>query len=627
MPNITHQFVSTLPDGTDPTLVRPSNWNQPHTIDATGVLIGTNSTSIQGVAASTRGSYLQRMREASSVTYQFSSLARVEANDFNFTVTGNVPLAIATPATVTLSFMPSGITAGSVNKHYVSIIDAIGGNEIVLITAWTATTISFTPALNHLAANYTIGSATSGLQEAIKWTEAQPDGGGINLNRGITWINARVFFAGVPAVALFGCGKQATNIFASFSSGDLFYCDNSSQLLGFYDFAIGVPGSHTSGAAFHLKDNTGGHPVLSNLRIDQCFQGVWIDNSDFITILNCEIIGYPNASASDHVYITGSSGDITIVGGVFMDAEINTPALTNYSIRIEGADGITIIGTHIRANVGIAILCPTGGIVGTVLISNCIIDRCREQQVLIAPSGTPALLVNVVFSGCHIMGSTAMEDIDLVDVNTTLMGTAKFGLTFSNCVIGNGNRNNLHLVGVNTLILDGNRIANANSRNNGGSAVRLVNCSRVNITGNILESTLPVAQQQYGIVIGGTFEDSCIVGNVVQGNASASLNNIGTVSGSVIKQNSGLNTIRPFLTSAATLDVSDLCDTYVISGTTTIQTINGATGSGDVRYFFCGSVGLVFGTSGNIANTLTTSAVGQVVIAVWDAVDSKWRLR
>lgn len=626
MPNITHQFVSTLPDGTDPNLVDASEWNQPHTIDATGVLIGNNSTNITGVAASTRGSYLQRVREAATVTYQFSSLARVEANDFNFTVTGNIALSAATPATVTLSFMPSGITTGSANKHFVSIVDAVGGNEIVLVTARTATTISFTPALNHLAANYTITSATSGLQEAIKWVEAQPDGGGINLNRGITWINARVFFAGVPAVALFGCGKQASNVFASFSSGDLFYCDSTSQLLGFYDFAIGVPGPHTSGAAFHLKDNSGGFPVLSNLRIAQCYQGVWIDNSDFITILNCDINGYPNTAARDHVYVTGNSGDITIVGGVFMDAEINTPGLTDYSIRIEGADGITVVGTHIRANVGVAILCPTSGVVGTVLVANCIIDRCREQQILIAPSGTPTLLANVVFSGCHIFASGAMQDIDLVDVNTSAMGTDKFGLVFSNCVIGNGNRNNLHFFGVNTLTLVGNRIANANWLNNGGSGVRLVNCSRVSITGNIIESTLPVAQQQYGIVIGGTFQDSCITGNVLYGSASASINNIGTITRTIIKNNAGINDTRPFLSSATTIDVSNLSDTYVIAGTTTIQTINGATGTGDVRYFFCGSSGLTFGTSGNIANTLTTTAAGQVVTAVWDGIDSKWRL-
>lgn len=41
---ITHKFVSTKGDGTDTTLVRPSNWNDTHTIQcATGVVLGRQS--------------------------------------------------------------------------------------------------------------------------------------------------------------------------------------------------------------------------------------------------------------------------------------------------------------------------------------------------------------------------------------------------------------------------------------------------------------------------------------------------------------------------------------------------------------------------------------------------------
>jgi len=45
--SITHPFVSAKVDGTDPTVVQPSNWNEPHVITmSTGTLLGRSSAGI-----------------------------------------------------------------------------------------------------------------------------------------------------------------------------------------------------------------------------------------------------------------------------------------------------------------------------------------------------------------------------------------------------------------------------------------------------------------------------------------------------------------------------------------------------------------------------------------------------
>lgn len=628
MANLIHKKVSLIPDGPNTGLVRPTDWNDQHPSPVTGIVSGDATTGeFFGTTAASTGTYLQAVRNAVANTFRFSQLAPVMVEDFKFTVTTPSNLSGGVSVTVTPSLMPEGITGTSPNTHYIRIIDAVGGDETVLITARTATTLTFTPSLPHLAVNYTLQSATDGLQEAVKWAESQTNGAGVHLSKGFTNIYQKVTFAGVPAVGVFGAGKQSSTIVGQFTAGDLLYCENSSQLIGLFNFSIGPAVTHTSGAAIHLKDNTGGYPVLQNVRVVQAFIGIWIDNSDFVTLLNCDVNGDPNPNAQDLVLISGGSGDVTILGGIYMCAEINDPNMTDYGIRVTGADGITVIGAHVRANIGIGIFPPAGGIVGTVLFEGCIIDRSRTHNISIGTVGVPAVLSSVQFVNCHILGGAGiiMEDVDMIVVDTSSMGSVRFGLSFIGCVLANSNKTNVNITGVNTLSIIGCGIANGNSLNGGGSGLRIVNCSAVTLVGNSFEDTRSPAQQQYGLVLGGTVSLMSLNGNVFKNNLLNSVDNSATITASAMASNAGLNTSRPTVASAGTISLSTLNTTYLITGTTTINTINGSIGGGDTRYLFCPS-GLTFGTSGNIANTLTTSVAGQVVTLVWDAIDAKWRI-
>jgi len=89
-------------------------------------------------------------------------------------------LTAGTPATLILPTAPQGINTGANADlpYWIYISGGTGTTEAVLVTGGTATsgslngTITFTPYYNH--ANYSIGTATAGIQEAINFA------GGIN---------------------------------------------------------------------------------------------------------------------------------------------------------------------------------------------------------------------------------------------------------------------------------------------------------------------------------------------------------------------------------------------------------------------------------------------------------------
>ena len=98
--------------------------------------------------------------------------AKLNASDFDFSQSPTQSLTASVAATVTLAPCPLGVDATHTN-HYLRILDGIGGNENVLLTGGTCTsgassgTIQFTPASSHTSGNWSITSASAGIQEAV----------------------------------------------------------------------------------------------------------------------------------------------------------------------------------------------------------------------------------------------------------------------------------------------------------------------------------------------------------------------------------------------------------------------------------------------------------------------------
>ena len=97
---------------------------------------------------------------------------RLIASNFDFSQAPGGNLNASSPATVTLTPCPSGVD-GSNTNHFLRILDGVAGDENVLITGGSCTsaaasgTVQFTPSLSHTSTNWTLVSASGGIQEAV----------------------------------------------------------------------------------------------------------------------------------------------------------------------------------------------------------------------------------------------------------------------------------------------------------------------------------------------------------------------------------------------------------------------------------------------------------------------------
>ena len=130
---------------------------------------------------------------------QIKNLSSFVAQQYNFVAQSPaVNLTGGTPATVTLSPFPAGITANSAigGTGYHNLYITGGTSETVLITAVNvgAGTVTFTPANSHTSGAWSIQSATAGIQEAIyAMVEANANGGNVTIPAGTDSIYGMIF--------------------------------------------------------------------------------------------------------------------------------------------------------------------------------------------------------------------------------------------------------------------------------------------------------------------------------------------------------------------------------------------------------------------------------------------------
>jgi len=169
----------------------------------------------------------------------------VRAAVYAWSLAGPVNLTGGVPTVISLSPFPSGITAAGIALgHYVLIADSLGGYESVLISAINpGVSITITPVSNHTAANYSIGSANGGIQEAIYATTANT----IHVKDGVT-IMYRGIACGQRRLTFAGAGHNSSYIRMAFPTQAGFYSDAFG--FQFRDLTIKAYGA-ASGTATH----------------------------------------------------------------------------------------------------------------------------------------------------------------------------------------------------------------------------------------------------------------------------------------------------------------------------------------------------------------------------------------
>lgn len=242
---------------------------------------------------------------AGTVTASAANSDLVFAADYSWSRTGTPALTASVAATIPLSPFPSGITAESVtNGHYVKITDAVGGNESLLIQSYAAgASITVTPASNHTASGYTIGTANGGIQEAIYATSATA----MYLSDGETKLWNGVF-CGTRKLQFNGAGRQATRLVMQYVGQFGF----KSTLYGFQlnSLTLESATTQTGGKALWLTGATVSAPGDGDLEMDGCdFNNLWdCAYADwpggFVRAENCMWRGIENYA----VYCNASTG-------------------------------------------------------------------------------------------------------------------------------------------------------------------------------------------------------------------------------------------------------------------------------------------------------------------------------
>lgn len=629
MPSITHQFVSPLPDGSDPSLVDASEWNQPHTINVDGVLIGNSSPDISGVAAINRLQLLRR--SVTNTSYEFVTPYIFSSADFKFTpVSSAVNLTAGVAATIPLGSTIPGISAASVGKHFLRIVDSNPAlSETVLLSAGTSSTqLVFTPVNSHIPSGYTINSASDGIQEAVN-SIGVGEGGTVWLPAGRIDLYQRVTIPGTPTINIRGVGAPGSNVYlhSSMTNADAFFCDNATGLVGFYDFTILGHANHSGGYGIHLKTSTAAGPTLSNITIYDTYGGLYLEGVDNVQVVNFVYIQNSPTSNPNATYgmrIGTNSSQINCIGGRIDSPQVDDPAILDYGIMIEGADGLTFTGFHVRCNVGVQIDGSAGGQIGSVFFTGNIIDSCRTNGVVVTGHSAASLLENIKFANNHIISGQLNSSVPFKATGDI---TKTMGLSLVGNVISYGFGNNIELTNVWGAILSGNDIRSGGRSGAANSCGVLINGGKeININGGIIgnQDTGIYNTQDYGLSLLGNISSLCIDGVTLRGNTLAPILNNATITESLIGVNLGISDQMPFIASATTVTVPNLAQNVVMSGNAHITNFNPAIGSGQTVNII--SVGTFrFHTGGNIGAAFGPVSSGQLIRGVYNAgSDNKW---
>lgn len=251
------------------------------------------------------------------------------AAGFTFSFAGTTNLTGASPATVVITPSPAGINALSVNKHYLYITDSGGGSEAVLLTSVTvgasSTTVGFTPANSHTANQWTLGSATGGIQEAVNYTHTTTGGGTVKVPQGTTTFLATCFLGTASwsnVVAIEGSGDSC-NITSA--SGIVAFTVETLPYIVLRNFKLTRTGSGGSIDTITLAANTTAKPILDGLTlVGGTRDFISAIDTDYLTIRNCRGSGFGRngilVTGGDRIIIQnndfsdGSAGSGTAVG-------------------------------------------------------------------------------------------------------------------------------------------------------------------------------------------------------------------------------------------------------------------------------------------------------------------------
>ncbi len=563
----------------------------------------------------------------------------IVSTDYAFS---QAPAQTLTPGSIliTMNPLPPGINAGSVGQHTVRISDSVSGSENMLITGVTGSQISGVVTLTHTSGNWSIISASNGIQEAIQSLQGEL-GGSINIPSGAhtVWTTVKLVNSSATNIGIFGDGGRATQIFrgSTFTSGDIFSYDSSVYGLTKCVFtgmkinngqnSAGTYLNVTSGYAIHTID--GGNFTAWDVEITNGKGGIFIDNSSVVFLSN---IAYGDetpyaavVSAESGLKIEGHVSAIYVDSCKFFGQDVSSANNLFAGILIRGADGIQICNCESNGRNGIVFQGGFGDIIANVYIVNCILDNIAGDGVHIGDANTPHAYNNIRVLGCHIAGNTGGYNTTGVGVNigadvdnVLVIGNNIYAYGLDGITIGSGN--NTNGVAKKSIIISNNDIWENNLSNGAdGQGIRCPSGQAgVSIVGNTITNQTGAAHQKYGIQVI-NLVNSIISDNNMINMETGGLSIAGTVTGLTVGPNGGVDDVIPTVASGASITIA-ANPLVKISGTTPITTLSGGWPGRRVSLLFTNAAPGGVGTGGNILRT-QAAVQNQKIVLEYDGTN------
>lgn len=433
--------------------------------------------------------------------------------------------------------------------HYLYLSAGTGTAEACPIVSVVGTTVNLYVA-QPKSGNYTISSATLGLQEAIYSSESL-----IFVPHGFNQVGGTLTIDGTftPGVKIFGGATCGTVLMrrSTFTRGDVIRCINNSGTtingLSIYNVNSVVI---AAGAAFSYRNGNTHASFLSNITVIDERVGLYIAGCNTISVSSFQYFQTPTIVALGNYCFAGlhiadgpwaSNGNLQFVNCVFQGivAESNPPITYNnqldYAVRIEQADGIHFTNIHCKGKIGFYLARTNlAKNMGYVNVTNIELDGCRDTHIYIfadnysygevTPSGAAAgAFQNIRFT--NVAGQQVLNAaVPLVFIGG--LGVGEAGIQFSNCLFASSNKDNILLQETRYVSFNRCKITNTNNANNvNGYAIGLTGniCSNISFTSCELDYLVAFGDFSYGIKFAAfqmtniTFSNNTVTRSVTHG--------------------------------------------------------------------------------------------------------------
>lgn len=615
MSNLIHAKVSAKPDSLDSSLVQPSDWNNPHLFSPalTGIVCDpTGANNFIGVTASAQGQFLRRKYNTALAEYEFASPAYYFSTDYNFSYANPANLTAAVPASVTFPIIPQGLNAYSPNLHILYINDTVGTSEVVMVTSVVGNTITFTPAHNHISGNYTITSATAGIQEALN---AVPARSTVMIPPGTYTLYAAIY--GGRQVYLQGAGAFKTTLESHATNATVFNWTHreGSNFVYIGGFQVRpTSGTFTVGSIIDIVNYTIG--TVSDVAFISPYVGINFNNGTaggnpvFFDRVKC----YGTGNCGIRINSTGSGQCAPVITDFYYDG------IAGVGVEVTGTVAGLVMDTFFIQSCAYGMIFTGTGArpVNEVQICNGIFDGSQTAMIQFVGAGGIGDTNTFSISNCLIAYDTGYGII--------LENTQRISLK-GNQFRGNGNQ---AFITINTTVECD--IANNTFIIESGATTRVIHCYN---TCNLIRVFGNKFTNYTASVIGVELAAGSALSNIlIDSNDFGSLTTPvtnGSTTGPVILRNNTSLTAPPTVASAATITVPviDKGDVFVITGTTNISRILGYYPGAKFKFITTGILSFATGgaSPGDIGTAFGPTVANTLYEMVYNSSSQKWFIK